>query len=101
MVKHAGFHKEAVEVFLGLARLAPLFEDCYDPASPADPLADQLLIAHPRLNRPHFLCENPSAKRRGPSARVIRSHRHACSAASPAPAKIIGSAVSRNSNPKV
>lgn len=31
---------------------APLFEDCYDPASPADPLADQLLIAHPRLNRP-------------------------------------------------
>jgi hypothetical protein len=31
---------------------APLFEDYYNPTSPADPLVDQLLIAHPRLTRP-------------------------------------------------
>lgn len=31
---------------------APLFEDYYNPTRPADPLVDQLLIAHPRLTRP-------------------------------------------------
>lgn len=31
---------------------APLFEGYYNPASPADPLVDQLLLAHPRLTRP-------------------------------------------------
>lgn len=31
---------------------APLFAGYYDPASPADPLVDRLLIAHPRLTRP-------------------------------------------------
>lgn len=31
---------------------APLFEGYYDPASPTDPLVEQLLSTHPRLTRP-------------------------------------------------